>query len=345
MIFFKVILIAIWALGVPYLMGLLFREKCLKKDNLNAGHAIVTGYFLMFAVFYLLTMPLLLASASLSLLVILFASVCGLTSIISVILCHRRIKNHMRSGFTFFKNSSVIFWIAILIIILQTGVLTVYQHIDDDDAFFVATSTTAVETNTIVEIDPYTGEVLTAHRMRYVMSPFPVYTAVFSRLVMMHPTIVAHTVFPAVFIPLAFLVAYLLISNFFEYKRQPTEYALLFLALLTIFGNTSVYTSSTFLLFRIWQGKAMLANVFLPGILLYGTKAMARTRVRKDWIIIAAAVLGACLSSSMAVALVPILLGLLSVIYAIKKRQFSPIFMSLLCLVPCIICGLLYINP
>ena len=58
---------------------------------------------------------------------------------------------------------------------------------------------------------------------------------------MMHPTIVAHNVFPAIFIPLSYLVAYLILSTFFTRQREHADYALFFLAALTIFGNVFIH--------------------------------------------------------------------------------------------------------
>lgn len=88
----------------------------------------------------------------------------------------------------------------------------------------------------------------------------------------------------------------------------------------------------------------MLANVILPGLFLYGIHAMQRSRMNTNWIIVAFCVLAACLSSSMAVALAPCLLGVLAVVYAVRQRRFTPLIMSGLCLVPCVICGVIYLT-
>lgn len=90
---------------------------------------------------------------------------------------------------------------AILLILLQVAVLVFYAHMDADDSFYVGTATTAVETDTIFEVNPYTGALYQALPRRYVLSPFPVFLAVVSRLCAgLHPAIVAHTVFSAVFL-------------------------------------------------------------------------------------------------------------------------------------------------
>lgn len=343
MIIIKGIMLIIWLLVSPYLVGFMFREKLMKQAQNGLAHALVTGYLLLFAIFYLITMPLLLLKASLNTLVFIFAVINITLSFVSVATCAPSIMMSLRGLVAHVKRYSVIMILALLLIAFQTGVLTFYQHIDDDDATYVASAVTSVETNTINEYDPHTGNIIVKHNMRRFFSPFHVYNAVVAKLVSVHPTIVAHSVFPAVFIPLSFMTAYLLIAKFFRRKQDYVEYGLLFFALLTIMGNVSIYTNSTFLLFRIWQGKAMLANFVIPGILLYASYAMERSRVNAAWIIVAAAVLAGCLTSSMAVALLPLTLGLLAIVYAVVRKRVLPIVMASICLIPCLICGLLYI--
>ena len=136
MLFVKALLIIIWAMLVPYLIGLLFRSKIVKNDSQNAGHALLTGYFIMFAFFYLLTMPLLLNSASLHLLVNIFAITCSVASLASIVICENTSKpRHLRSGISL-KVFSDIFACADTHI--DTGKRSdLYQHIDEDDAFLL----------------------------------------------------------------------------------------------------------------------------------------------------------------------------------------------------------------
>ena len=339
----KLALIVLWFLLVPGFLGLMFQVKILKNSDAGVASALVTGYLLYFALFYVLTMPLLIANASLTFLAASFACITMLITLVSTFICRDAIKPMIVSFIAKLKKLSLVMIIALLLIILQAGVLTVYQHIDDDDAFYVATSTTAVETNTIVEFDPYTGNALKSYHMRYVMSPFPVFTAVLSKLVFIHPAIVAHTVFPAMFIPLAYMIFYLLAKKYFKNHTALLEYSLLFMALLTMMGNVSIYTSSTFLLFRIWQGKAMLANIILPSILLFSSYAMSNRKINPYWFVVFAAVLAGCLTTSMAVALIPLMLGTLSIIYTIINKSLKPILLGLFCCLPCIVNGLIYI--
>ena len=87
---------------------------------------------------------------------------------------------------------------------------------DDDDAFYVATATTSVDTDTLYQIEPYTGNVYGNFPARYVLSPFPMLAAVISRCTGIRPAVVCHTVYPFFLIPLAYGVYALLAEKVFD---------------------------------------------------------------------------------------------------------------------------------
>lgn len=97
-------------------------------------------------------------------------------------------------------------------------------HMDADDCFYVATATTDVYTDTIFEVDSYTGTAYRALPRRYVLSPFPVFLAVVSQLSgRLHPAVMAHMVFPAVFLSMAYMVQAVLAKNGFPEKKGPGD--------------------------------------------------------------------------------------------------------------------------
>ena len=67
-------------------------------------------------------------------------------------------------------ETSVYFWIAAVLIIFQLAVASFLAHMDADDAFYVATATTSVHTDTIFSINPYTGYAYAHLPSRYVLS-------------------------------------------------------------------------------------------------------------------------------------------------------------------------------
>lgn len=101
---------------------------------------------------------------------------------------------------------------------------TVLAHADADDCFYVGAATTDVYTDTIFEVNPYTGREYVALPRRYVLSPFPVFLAVVSQLSGgLHPSIMAHVFFPLIFLPIAYMVQYCLAGKWFRNDKKPRE--------------------------------------------------------------------------------------------------------------------------
>ena len=109
-------------------------------------------------------------------------------------------------------------------------------HMDADDCFYVATATTDVYTDTIFEVDPYTGTAYRALPRRYVLSPFPVFLAVVSQLSgRLHPAVMAHMVFPAVFLSMAYMVQAVLAKKWFPGEKKAQGIYLLLAACICSF--------------------------------------------------------------------------------------------------------------
>ena len=58
-----------------------------------------------------------------------------------------------------------------ILILFQLVVVVLYAHMDEDDAFYVGTATTAVETDSLYAYNPYTGAAYNVLPSRYILSP------------------------------------------------------------------------------------------------------------------------------------------------------------------------------
>ena len=200
----KCLLAALWLLAVPWAAGGTVFYKSKKK---SMGMYLLAGYLLMFSVAELMILPMMWAKLSLHILEYSFAGVMAVAAVAGFIFMCRE-KRMSGNGEKKHMETSVYFWIAAVLIIFQLAVASFLAHMDADDAFYVATATTSVHTDTIFSINPYTGYAYAHLPSRYVLSPFPVFLAVVSSLCGFHPAIVAHMIFPAVFIFMAYVVLY-----------------------------------------------------------------------------------------------------------------------------------------
>jgi len=233
--------------------------------------------------------------------------------------------------------------IAVALILFQILMYVCFQHIDDDDAMFVASAVTAVDTDSLFYYNTYTGLVDTSFEMRYVISPFPMLTAIISYLTSIHAAILSHTILPVFWVLLTYMVYYLLSTCLFKNDIKKIYLFLFFACFLNIFGGSTVYRASNFMLVRIWQGKAIIAAVIIPAIIYLAIRTMYQKGKLADWLALCFTMGGASLLSSMGILLAPFTLGILTLNHFISHRNFRTVFYAAAACLPCIISGIIYI--
>lgn len=330
-------------IAVLFLTGAL-ATRFLDRENLSFSLALVYGFCIVFALFELLAVPMTFKNVPFTTLAYTWGIMILVLSVLSVLWNRGRlikiIKNSSGRGRElFFLKAAVI-----VLILFQAYILFRYVHYDEDDAFFIASAVTAVEKNSIFGFSAYTGEAVGAeYNARYILSPLPIVWASISQIFGVHAAIVARTVMPVFLVPFVYVVYGLLGSKLFPDRKESYWLFLLFLCILNVFGCFSIYTPSTFLLVRIWQGKAILANIILPLVLYLSVRCMKENGRRADWLMLFCTMTAACLVSSMGIMLTPVLLGVMGTIYALKNRNLKQLALAFFCCIPCFLCGLVYI--
>ncbi len=300
--------ILLWFLIIPLAAGNLpvFETGKEKDWFVRMADALICGYVLLFAVFELLALPLIFT----------------------------------RQSFAVLKYSYEI----LACVLALAGVIFVFGMATDlDDAFYVATATTTLETNGMFTYDAYTGMLASYLPARYVFAPFPILLAFYSDMVHMHAAVVAHTVEPVFFLLISYLVYWKIGRKLFDKDDRKVGLFLLFLVLIQMFSYYSVYTQGTFLSIRIWQGKALLASFVLPAIFLQAKECMETNRMCGAWVTLFLMMTSACLVSGMGIMLAPIMLGLMTLLYAVKDRNWGNIKRAVICCLPNVICAAAYV--
>lgn len=371
----KGMLAVFWLLFVPFAAGIGFYQRKEQRQIKNPGVCLLTGYTILFMGMEILTLPMIFFKLPLHVLAAAYGCFALALAAYGCLALYRKKKRGSEgddfqemsgletSGMTDVskrpggepasnpgkaaasgKHFSWEMATAILLILLQIAVLVFYAHMDADDSFYVGTATTAVQTDTIFEVNPYTGALYQALPRRYVLSPFPVFLAVVSRLCAgLHPAIVAHTIFPAVFLFLAYLVLYQYSSRFFKEDMGKKGMFMLLCSVLIWFSGYSVYNSETFTMVRIWQGKAVLAGVMLPWLFFLCMEIMGKEKPEYPWSTLFLTNGACCLLSSMGIMLAPLMMGCFILINLIKFRDSHRFFKSIVCCLPSLILGAAYI--
>ena len=238
---------------------------------------------------------------------------------------------------SFSKKEMALLLIVLVGILYQILFVCLGLQSDADDAYYVGMAMTSFQTDTISVYHPYLGTPVKLKTMaNYVLSPYPIFWAMWSKVLKIHPAILMRSILPAVNIAWSYVVYRLLAKKIFLTERKRIIF-LLIVVLANLFGAYSDRTSAVFLLQRVWQGKGALAAILIP-MLWY-----LLIRLRKEgentyvYVELFVAILAACLTSSMALFLCPVLMGAFGLEYLISERRWSVVGRLILCTLPCIV--------
>lgn len=334
----KMIVFLIIMIGLPYMLG----TSCQIGKEETAGRAILEkwnfGMVLMYAIFEVII--LIGTFSRLSLRKVSAIYLLALVLVVIVGLAYHLYRKDRRKlqnpQIPQDKWALVLLVLVLLAVIYQMVFVCSHMHIDEDDAYYVGMAVDAYYTNSILVNHPYLGTPVELKQMaNYVLSPYPIYCAMWSQMLSLHPAILMRSILPAVNIAWAYVVYYLLSCTLFKKYTQRMEFMAL-VVLANLFGASSGITSSMFLLERIWQGKAVIAAVCVP-MLWYIWMCIRREQEKVWlWVLMFLAVVAACLCSSMALFLCPILLGAFGLQYLIEYRSWDKVWKLVVCALPCL---------
>ena len=260
-----------------------------------------------------------------------------------------------------YTKEAILYWVLFFVLLFfQLYMLFTQASFDGDDAYYVTESVLAQQTGTMNRILPYTG-ISTTLDIRHALSVITMWTAFLAKASGIHAAIVAHTVLPLFFLIFTDLVLMESGRILVRGRQNDLPVFMVFLALLQIFGNNSIYTPETFLMTRTWQGKSVMANavvaltVYVFLMLLENTIRLQRLteRRRKDknskreryapFILLTLVNLLAQISTSMGVVLLTGLIMLLSFFFLLYTKKIRSVIPAFLCCLPNVFYILLYL--
>lgn len=336
----KTLVIILLLAVVPLALGALSGGRAAEADIVSC---IVNGYAALFALTELIFVPLILIRAPFHTAVYVLAAVLGVLTLVSAVRRRQVLARTVLGGVRALYGQPPVMYAAAALILLQMGVYVFFMATDLDDAYYVAAATTALSEDTMYLNSPYTGVAQSALDARYVLSPMPMLTAFLAKCSGIHAATVAHTVFPVFLVGLAYAVYDLLARQLFHGRKDSAGMFLALLSLIHISSYYSVYTQGTFLLIRIWQGKAVLAAVLLPFLFYRCLRLFDGQGGKAEWALLVLGVLACCMVSSMGIVLAPVMFSIFAVLLVVLQRKWRRALGVCLCCLPCLCLGAAYL--
>ena len=306
----------------------------------DMGHILIFGTIAFWAVFYLISIPLIFMKCSMDTLTWLM---CGITFffLIVMLILFKKEKLVLKTNWkklNVSKTELLMLLAFLLLMFKQIYGYVVLQHTDADDAEFVVFATSAVQNNELLSVNPYTGtEIWDSLFIKRGMNPFPLLIAFYSKISDIHPAIMSHTVMPVALLLLVYMICWMIGGKIFKTREERVLFIVL-IALLHTYGAASEYTNSSFFLLRLWQGKAVLAALVMP-LVLYGCLNYSKEKRRESIAFLVMLGLAGTLTSAISYVVIPIEIMAFFVALAIRDRRFFIIIDGLVSCTPSLLCG------
>lgn len=366
------ILMLILILGVVPLCVGMIPANLIERRQRSLGVTYIAGFLSTLAVFQIIAVPVVILDGhGFPLIVVLFSILCFVMSVVGIYMTWRTSKKETYAGEgemisflramgkaqedSFLKKikshetrQEGILWAFVLVLIgFQLFMAFTTTSFDGDDAYYVVQSVLTDETDTLYRIRPYTG-LSTGMDLRHSLAVFPIWIAYIARVSGIHATIVAHTVLPLVLIPVTYWIYLEIGKKILKRDKHKLPVYMIFICLMELFGNVSIYTNATFFLTRTWQGKSLLANVILPAIIWLVLWIFDSENYEKEyriglWVLLVLTNFVAAMSSTASVFLAAMLIGVIGLVMGIREKNIQiPLRLMISC-VPLVIYGAIYL--
>lgn len=356
MIILQLLSLLIWLVLIPTIVGLI-PASIVDGAGKYKLLPVVIGYLCMWALFQCISVPLILAQSifdhfhAMSKVAWIF----GGGMLILAIFCLNFLQKN-KNNLSLYKQPALrkkskkerILWgIFFLLLLLQVLAMIFLAFGDGDDAYYMAVSAIAEESDELYLKLPYTGGTQELDT-RYGLAPMPVWIAFLARVTGFHTATLGH-----IFVPVALLLVtygiYGMLGQFLcKEKEDMLPVYMIGISLFVMFGNYSFKTAETFLLTRTSQGKSILGNIIFPFLFLLFFFLIEKMESQKTapafvWVLFMATAAAGCLCSTMGGVLVVMLMGIVGFFIAVCYKSFE-VFLHLIgsCL-PALLCIVLYL--
>uniref|UniRef100_UPI0040559E37 DUF6077 domain-containing protein n=1 Tax=Acetatifactor sp. TaxID=1872090 RepID=UPI0040559E37 len=331
MLVLQIVILGILLIAVPMFVGSLFvaGDKCKTKPLFGW----ISGQMLLWAGFQCICVPLVLRQERFGVVkqcFLVYTAV--LLCVAFVVWIYRRRKEKSRLHLVAerekrTKGSYVCWGVFLALLLLQVVLAGVLAYEEVDDAFYVGISTITEQSDTMYCILPYTGG-STGLDARHGLAPFPVWVSFLAVISGMPSVTVAQVALPMVLIVMTYGIYYLLGRELLGKKENMLPLFMVLVAVLILFGGYSVYSAENFMLVRTAQGKAVLANIIIPFLLLLSWRILENIHRNekigvRNWLLLALTMTAGCLCSTLGAFLTCMLLGIVGICTAVSYRRWK----------------------
>lgn len=317
-------------LGLYTVFGDLFLRIVKQKYILPVR--TVLGFFVYYLVFYLLALPMKMTGAALSMLSHIWIAVVLLVLLVEAYFVFW--KKEKEKTIQPWKQSKwyvagyvigILFLAAVMNVNQATGALW-------DESYYIGEVTTNIYNDSLVGYDAYTGEPTDEISEEYFLEMTETHSGVACHIFGVHPLIEIKTVRATAFLIVFYLLVIAIGQLLFKTPLQ-SELFFFFFVVLDLFSYNT-HTRAQIMLYRAFEGKAVMANTILFVIFWIFLVILKDTQKKDGWILAFVMIAASFGLNMTSILLVPVMFSALIVPMILVKKEWKLIPRYIICLLP-----------
>lgn len=338
-----IILKAICVLMLNFIMYMAFGSFFAVRKNIkwSATLTITVGFFAYYALFAVITLPVMFTYRPLSLLGKIWMVLCISVLVCSVVLFGKPWAAKIAEIIKDIWDNRY-FWLGVCTVtVLAMVAVAITYSFTLDAAYYVANVTTNVDTNMINVYDPFTGNWQDHFELRYVFATYSVNDSVICQITKL-PALVQTKVVMSSTVMIMVNSLYVMISRYFH-RDLRRAFLMYILTMIVNCMFISIYTASNFLMTRTYEGKSIVGNISLIIIFVLYLLLVSDSHPKGLFIMLFVICMGTATISSTANMVIPTEVVALFAPYAFMKKKPQILVKALICILPEILMMLVYV--
>lgn len=323
--------------GIVYLIG----SVCLKisSKNMDNESSVFIGFFVYYALFQIVALPLIFSFSSLSELSFLWL-ICVIVLCGVGVWCRKSYYKRMYIKKVFAYGISAIDVLMIVLLMGQIFLALVQIYNGWDTAYYIANVNTAVKTDTMYVYEGTVGKQESYLNLRYALSSFYMHDAFIAQVFNIPGAIVCRYFNGIVCHVFSAYIIYRIGLLLWEEKKWAK--LLVICSVLINCGITTVYISNAFLMERSYEAKAFCGNIIIPAIIYIILKIYRAPEKPDNWIHLFIVNFSSVAISESSLLLVPLLNGCMLLGHCLIEKSIRNLGKMILCILPNILYLVVY---
>lgn len=313
--------------------GSLLLRRC-QSICFSFAKAIGIGFFVYMGCFQLIALPFTLLLQPLHILTCIWTILAGAIVIFACVINFKQWVEHAKHWYQSHKHPLLIVFLGF--VILECLFVCMSDSLTWDSTYYIGVVSAAIQTDTLYQIDPYTGVATDILNFRYALATLGTHSAVFCKLFHIHPLIEMKLTVGTIDVLLSNCIVYEIAKTIFMKKRY-LWYLIPALHIVFVFWFYTPYSESLFLVFRGYEGKAFCGNVIIP-MAIWICINLWRDIQNKDYWAMLFVLTFSCNTISMSsMVIIAVLLAAFLLPTIFLEKQYQRIWTLLICEMPCLI--------